>query len=211
MKIGKKILVGSIVLFFTTTSILGGAKLSVNNNPSPLNSCDNNCIGTVSVVHQSGFFNMILKKGAILSYEPPVGNPTYQYYFPEDEDGFVYMNFTLHIQHRLNPTGVYWLSKIWPENHRFTMVDVWVYYGQPEPGEDYCFNESLRACYLNNFTQYDMPIKYTVPLPTNNVTLKCKLWITVYTIYTPIQLIQLLCKRAFHQDAATPYIYINPV
>ena len=205
--ISKRLVISSIILLLITAPILTSAELNKNTHPSSLNICDNNCLGTAKVDHQPGLYGILKYRGAIVNYYPPDDNPNYDYYFPEDENGNVIMNFTLHVQHRLNDVMVYWGENIWPTEHRWTMIDIWVSYN----GTDYISNETKTVCvHYNEFKEYNITPIAELPLHTNGTTLKCLLWITAYPLYTPVPFIQNICKVLFPHLVVKQDIFIHP-
>jgi len=205
--ISKRLVISSIILLLLTAPILTSAELNKNTQPTSLNIYANNSLGTVTVDHQPGLFGIIRNKGAIVKYEPPDDNPNYDYYFPEDENGTVIMNFTLHVKHRLNDIGVYWGELLWPTEHRWTLIKIWV---SAPNGSDVISNETKTVCINKSiFEEYDITV--IASLDTNGNTTKCKLWMTAWPLYTPYPFIHNICKVLFAHTFATPDIFINPI
>ena len=203
--ISKRLVISSIILLLLTAPILTSAELNKNTHPTSLNIYANNSLGTATVDHQPGLFGILKNRGALVTYDPPANNPSYNYYFPEDENGTVFMNFTLHVKHRLNDIGIYWLEKIWPTDHRWTFIKIWVSWN----GNDVIKNETKKLCvHKDIFEPYNITV--SAPIITNGTTQKCILWITATPLYTNISIIQDICKQIFSHKVVSADIYINP-
>jgi hypothetical protein len=204
--ISKRLVISSIILLFLTVPILTSAELNKNTQPTSLSIYANNSLGTVTVDHQAGLWGIIRHKGAIVTYDPPPDNPNYNYDFLE-VNGTVIMNFTLHVRHRLNDVGVYWGELLWPTEHRWTLIHIWV---SAPNGSDVISDETKTVC-INKSQWEEYDITVSASLDTNGNTTKCKLWMTAWPLYTPNQLIHNICEQLLPHTFATPDIFINPI
>ena len=186
-----------IILIFITTTITTSADVYQKTNTSSLKISDENSLGELWITYYPAGKKEI-------HYEPI---PYYDYFFPEDENGCVYPNFTLYVHHRLgSPKKDFLLSWIWPDNFIFTCNDIWVSYN----GLDIIFDETKTVCNTTYFVEYNISLTTNNCLPTNNATLKCLLRITFYPIYTPVPFIQNICKVLFPHTVVTTDIFIHP-
>lgn len=122
MKINKKLIIGSVILILITTPLLAAGQIQNDDKPNQLNSAYNNSLGKFTIQHQPFFPSpglIGLKGMEIIDYIPP---EDYIYEFPEDENGTVWMNFTLTIEHWINDIIFYPSSWIFGENFRHTWV-----------------------------------------------------------------------------------------
>ncbi|KYK22322.1 hypothetical protein AYK25_02670 [Thermoplasmatales archaeon SM1-50] len=207
MKVVKKIIVGSIILVMISTAILGSAKVNNDKNPSSLNISDENSLGTAILKHQPLLRTIIGDQGLITDYEPPVGNPTYDYYFPEDENGYVELNFSLNVQHLINPIPIYWAKWIFPRTYRWSGITLYVNYA----GEDYCYSKTTTLCNTTFLVNYNISINSSKQLFTNNNTLECKLIVFAWPGATPIPYIHDLCEAYFPDEVINTNITIHPI
>ena len=126
-----KLFVIFIILIFIISSISTNANINQKTNTSSQKISDENSLGTIWITYYS-----LVKVD--IRYEPPAD---YNYFFPEDENGFVYPNFTLHVCHKLgSPKNYFFISWIWPDNFIFTCIDIWLNYN----GSDIISNETLK-------------------------------------------------------------------
>jgi hypothetical protein len=196
-----KLFVIFIILIFITTPITTNANINQKTNTSSLKISDENSLGTLWITYYP------LGKVDI-RYEPPDDNPNYDYYFPEDENGFVNPNFTLHVCHRLgSPKKDFPLSKIWPDNFIFTCINIWIQYN----GTDIIANENKIVCNTTTFVCYNITPTAVIPVYTNGTTQKCILWITATPLYTNISIIQDICKQIFSHKVVSADIFIHPI
>jgi len=207
MKVAKKIFIGSMILLLITTPILVSAGVNKNTHPLSLNVSEYNSLGTAILKHQPLLRTIFTDKGLVTNYEEPVGNLLYDYYFPEDENGSVNLNFTLYVKHLVNPISIYWAKFIWPEHHRSSGITLWINFN----GEEYCYDRSVTDC--NNspdFQYYNISIKGLKPLVTNGENKTGILYINAWPAITPISFFQILCERFFSDKVVQTDITIHP-
>jgi hypothetical protein len=206
MKTVKIIFISSIVLLLTTTPIFASPDVSKNTPSATLYISNYNSLGNLTLIHDPGLNHLIKEKGVRVYYEKPSGNPNLNYYFPQNETGYVFLNFTLHIKHHINDIPIYWAKLIWPTSFRYSMVEVWINYNH----YDYCIANKTVSCYKPTWDYFDMNITYNTPLLTNNQTLQCLFGYDVWALYTPIPFIHLICERFLGQYNQTT-IFIHPI
>lgn len=206
MKCIKKIFLGSTILVMVLTPILGSAMVNNDKNPIAMNLTDDKSLGTAILKHQPLFRTIFGDQGLITDYDPPSGNPTYDYYFTEDENGYVQLNFSLIVQHLINPVPIYWAKWIFFKTYRWSGVTVYVNYD----GEDYCYSRTTALCNSTFLVNYNISIHSIKPLFTNNTTRVCKLAIYTWPGVTPILNMHDLCEAYFADEAIVTNITIHP-
>lgn len=207
MKVVKKIFVGSLLLVMITTPILSSAIAYNHTNPSSLIVPTNNSLGTAILKHQPLLRTIFSDKGLITDYEPPASNPTYDYYFPQDGSGYVSLNFSLNVQHLINPIPIYWAKWIFFKTYRWSGITLYVNYD----GEDYCYKRTTTLCNSTYLVPYNISVNGSKPLFTNNNNLTCKLYITAWPGITPIPNMHDLCELNFADEVITTNITIHPI
>ncbi len=161
MKLLKKLLVGSIILLLSTTFLVSAAQIKQNPNAEPVNTTEMNSLGKFVIRHWPLSPIYIKYKGMeIIEYTPP---DDYIYEFPEDENGTVWMNFSLTIEHWLNNVGVYWAKFLFPNNFRFTCFSSYIF----DDGIDYIFYDHCEDVPTNYSHEEFMIYMYAVGLKTN--------------------------------------------
>jgi hypothetical protein len=205
MKVARKIFVGSIILLFMTVPILASADVNNTTTISPLRSSGYNDLGTIQLQHQPILRTLGTTMGLISEYFPPGENPNYDYYFPQDEDGNVYMNFTLQIKHLKNPSYPYWVP------NRFSDVTVWINFN----GVDYIYNGSIKECKTIYYESYNFSFYCVTPLRTNNTKLAVRFFCTASPIpsfgLNPPRIWKQICSTLFGDKIADKTLYINPI
>ena len=175
MKTLKRLFVGSIILLMLTTSLLVTAGVNEKIDTVNMSVDIDNYLGDLKVVHQPW-----LKSGPaidIVNYTPPEDNPTFQYYFPEDENGYVDMNFSLNITHNTNvPNMPYFGKLIWPDEYRSTVVNLWINY----EGNDHIIKLDSMNCNKSFPETYTIYLKDGEPLKTDNVPKQCVFYWSVW-------------------------------
>ncbi len=164
-----------------------------------------NSLGTVILEHQPLLKAFFRVKGLDSYYEPPADNPTYKYYFPEDEYGCVHLNFTLNVKHSLKPLNKYWASLLWPENHRYTGIIAGLNWAD-------CYTENITVCNSSSTQEYTIYLSDDTPFVTNGNTLNFTFWIFAYPAITPISRIQKMCAKTGPLsvlDLVVPYTNIS--
>jgi hypothetical protein len=193
----RRLFVGSIILLLSTTPLLVIAGVNEDIHLSTLNLPEENSLGMLIVEHLP-MYRMIVRY-----YPPEEGNV---YYFPEGENGYVNMNFTLNVSHCLKG-GPFFASWIWPDNYRYTAIETWVNYDK----EDYVVDKNIILCNSYLFKDYQIKMSAAKPLYTNGETLACRLWITAYPAITPIPFVQDILGLFLIQEVVVADIDINPI
>lgn len=173
------LIIGIFIAIMLLPSITATTKIQKSNQ---------NSLGTVILEHQPLLKKFFRVRGLDKSYEPPADNPTYKYYFPEDENGCVYLNFTLNVKHRLKPMHRYWVSLLWPENHRYSGIIAGINWAD-------CYTENITVCNSFTFKDYTIYMSDDKPFVTNGNTLNFTFWIAAYPAITPILHIQKMCAK----------------
>jgi hypothetical protein len=221
MRVGKKILIGSIILLLTTTPLIASAGPNENIKSQPM-TVESGFLGTFNITHQPLLYNYKTNHGMNVNYIYPPGNPNLVYNFTELENGTVRLNFTLNFLHHLNQPGapyVYLAEFIFPFRYRSTIIDrFWIHQtGKPDiysvPREVWCTSDD------------PVPFNITVTgkyLQTNHTNVTLEFWCTGMPGITPIKFISYVVipslpgiKQNFLQEAAYPnpnlLITIHPV
>ena len=206
MNIGKKIFVGCIILLLSMTPILAATELNHATDISPIKTANMNSLGTVTIVHLPLLPGWLRQRGMTVKYEAPEDNPTFEYYFPEDENGYVHMNFTLNVKHRKNPVGFYLASWIWSGKYRYTGIHAWVAYN----GEDIIdLREYDELCIQTQFENFTRVI--SGDLKTDGENLSCLFWWNAWPGITPLDKIKGdLCEYLLVHHIVDKQIIIHP-
>jgi hypothetical protein len=172
--INKTLVIITIILLISTTPLLVTAGIKETNVIKNTSTNIINDLGTIKVTHQPWF---ALGPPINVVYVPPEDNPTFEYYFPQDENGYVDMNFTVNITHLLNtvPPG-YFAKWIWPEKYRYTVVTLWI---RVEDVDYIIVDKNAKNCSNITFPETYQITLTTDPdkrLKTNNDTKEGTFW-----------------------------------
>jgi hypothetical protein len=206
MKFEKKIIVGCIILLLTTIPLIASARIYENKQNLSMNVYDGNSLGTVTVEHQPMLWNYFTYHGINTSYTPPSTHPTFDYYFPELDNGTVCLNFTVTIKHYLNYPGIpYFTQRIFPNTFRYTWVNR---FHMARPYEPDIFSiENKNNCITQNMETYNITVdgKY---YPTNGATITVYFWLWGLAAITPFSAVHNFTNTFFFfwkQNFLLPY------
>lgn len=174
MKILKRLFVGSIILVLLTTPLLVSAGINEKTETTNMSVLPQNSLGWFDIVHQA--FLPSRKMISKCVHNDPPDNPTYQYWFPEDEEGYVDMNFTVNFTHVLNDVGTYFSEVTWPNSFRFTCAKLWIRANNVD--SPVLWTQTLCINFIPG--NYTITLKDGEPLKTNGQTIQGEFWWSIY-------------------------------
>jgi hypothetical protein len=175
MKYEKELIVGSIILLLMTTPLIASARINELKQNLPTTVYNGNSLGTVTVEHHPILWHYFTYHGITTSYTPPSTHPTFDYYFPELDNGTVCLNFSVTINHYLNYSGIpYFTRFLFPNTFRYTWVNS---FQMARPDEPDIFNiENKNNCICENMETYTITVdgKYYA---TNGASIAVYFWL----------------------------------
>ncbi|MCX6661156.1 MAG: hypothetical protein NTY91_01230 [Euryarchaeota archaeon] len=179
----KKIIVSCIILLLTTTPLIASARINENKQNLSMNVYEGNSLGTVTVEHQPILWGYFKYHGINTSYTPPSTHPTFDYYFPELENGTVCLNFTVTIKHYLNYASIpYFAQRLFPNNFRYTWVNRLHMSRLQEP--DIFSIENKNNCTSQNMETYNITVD-GIYYTTNGANITFYFWLYGFAAITP--------------------------
>jgi len=131
MNVGKKLLVGSIVLLLATTPLIATAGKNDISQPLSSSYYETYSLGQLNVTHQPPTYFFFEKK--LMDFEFWKVN-SYDFDFTE-VNGVVILNFTVTVKHCLNMVPTYFAKFMFPNNYRGTWINrLYIHY--PDGGND---------------------------------------------------------------------------